>query len=158
MGAQARVESDAESLSVLISKASERRLGGLSYGGEVSPEETYQYLKQHAGLLVDVRTIPEWQSVGMPDISSTKGAFAPVSWKIAPNMVLNTEFANQIAETGIDKSTPIFFLCRSGGRSLDAAVTMTQAGYTCCFNVTGGFEGGSDNIGWKAANLPCKQG
>lgn len=158
MGAQACVESDAESLSLLVSRASERRLGGLSYGGEVSPEETYQYLKQQAGLLVDVRTIPEWQSVGMPDISSTRGAFAPISWKIAPNMALNTDFAKQLSEASIDKTTPIFFICRSGGRSLDAAVTMTQAGYMRCFNITGGFEGGADNIGWKAANLPCKQG
>ena len=70
-----------------------------------------------------------------------------------------------LAETSITKHTPMFFLCRSGGRSLDAAIAVAAEGYNYCFNITGGFEGDIDEKsqratihGWKYANLPWVQG
>lgn len=152
-------------LSELFSAASERKQGGLSYAGELTASEVYQLLSNMGGILVDVRTIPEWQFVGTPDVSNTKGQFAAISWKIYPQMTVNPDFAEQLASAGAHFETPLFFLCRTGGRSLDAAVAMTQAGYKLCYNITHGFEGDSDAQGqrgrvngWKASNLSWKQG
>jgi rhodanese-related sulfurtransferase len=58
----------------------------------------------------------------------------------------------------------LFFICRSGSRSLAAAKAMTAAGYRACHNVTEGFEGPLDDarhrgilLGWKAIGLPWQQ-
>jgi rhodanese-related sulfurtransferase len=57
------------------------------------------------------------------------------------------------------------FICRSGGRSHQAANAATQAGYPDCYNVLQGFEGDKDAAGhrntlggWRAAGLPWVQG
>jgi len=80
-------------------------------------------------------------------------------------MQVNSEFAPQVEKLeGIAKDTPLFFLCRSGGRSHDAAVEMAKHGYTQCYNIIDGFEGEPDATGhrgmtngWKQANLPWEQ-
>lgn len=137
----------------------------LAYAGEVTPRDAWDYLAAHGGLLVDVRTLPEWQFTGTPDINGTPANIATISWKIYPQFQTNPQFAGQLAEAGATPEMPLFFLCRSGGRSLDAAVAMTAAGYRYCFNITGGFEGEPDArghrgtaTGWKAAQLPWIQG
>jgi len=63
------------------------------------------------------------------------------------------------------RSDDLFFICRSGSRSLAAAKAMAAAGYRACHNVAGGFEGPLDDErhrgyaeGWKAAGLPWLQG
>ena len=116
--------------------------------------------------LVDVRTLPEWQFTGVADLSQTQGTLATISWKTYPGFfMLNPQFAAQLGRiAGITKDTPIFFICRTGGRSLDAAVAMTAAGYCHCFNITGGFEGEPDGEGHRgyarleSNQLPWKQG
>lgn len=49
-----------------------------------------------------------------------------------------------------DKTTPLFFICRSGGRSIKAAETAKSAGYSKVFNVDGG------TLAWQAMGLPMK--
>ncbi|MBY0408035.1 MAG: hypothetical protein K2Q01_10110 [Rickettsiales bacterium] len=148
----------------LYAQASANRLGGLDYAGEVSPEEAFAFVQANPALVVDVRTAPEWQFVGMPDLSSTKAKLALVSWRMYPDFSLNPRFAEDVVAAGALVDMPIFFLCRSGGRSLDAAAAMTAAGYSYCFNISGGFEGDPDGLahrgskdGWKARQLPWKQ-
>jgi rhodanese-related sulfurtransferase len=58
----------------------------------------------------------------------------------------------------------MLFLCRSGARSRAAAMALTAAGYTSCYNIAEGFEGNPDaerhrgtTGGWKAAGLPWAQ-
>ena len=42
---------------------------------EVSPQEAWKMLKEMRGTkLVDVRTVPEWLYVGLPEIEATEGA------------------------------------------------------------------------------------
>ena len=149
----------------LLSKVAEKRKG-LNYCGDVAPEDAYDFLKIHQGVIVDVRTPPEWQFVGVPDLAGTKGKLATVSWKNYPDFSPNTQFSYEMHTiSGVNKETPLLFICRSGGRSLDAALAMTQAGYRYCFNIEGGFEGEPDakghrgtGQGWKARQLPWKQG
>lgn len=153
-------------LARLLALASARKLGGLEYAGEVFSLDAYEFIKENVAVVVDVRTAPEWQFVGVPDLSETVSQLINLSWKTYPNFAPNQQFAEVlIAEENITKDTPIFFLCRSGGRSLDAAVAMTALGYKYCFNISGGFEGEPNEAGqrgtkncWKSANLPWGQG
>ena len=153
-------------LESLLAKASANLLGGLDYAGEVSPEDAFEFVKAHPAVVVDVRTLPEWQFVGVPELRGTQGTLATISWKLYPDFSSNVRFADELAALpGMGKDTPLLFLCRSGGRSLDAAVAMTALGYRYCFNISDGFEGDPDASahrgvakGWKAKHLPWKQG
>jgi rhodanese-related sulfurtransferase len=153
-------------LSALLQDACPHRVNNLPYAGEVTPSIAYEFLRHHGGLIVDVRTTPEWQFIGVPDLSATPGRLLTISWKTYPTYMINPQFAETLAaDEDVTLDTPLFFLCRSGGRSLDAAVAMTAEGYRYCFNVEGGFEGEPDatgqrgrSQGWKAAQLPWKQG
>ena len=71
--------------------------------------------------------------------------------------------ASELGALGVQLDDDLFFICRSGSRSLAAAKAMAAEGYRACHNVAGGFEGPLDNQrhrvgGWKAAGLPWLQG
>ena len=70
----------------------------------------------------------------------------------------------ELTKRGIGRDAPLYFICRSGNRSRNAAILATQAGYRTCFNVEFGFEGrlGPDRHrgtagSWKAEGLPWAQ-
>ena len=80
-------------------------------------------------------------------------------------MDVNASFVDAVIAAAPDKTQLIYFLCRSGARSNSAAMALTQAGYTACFNISEGFEGPHDQnrhrgstAGWKASGLPWVQG
>jgi rhodanese-related sulfurtransferase len=138
----------------------------LAYGGEVSPQQAWDVLKADKdAVLVDVRTPVEWTFAGEADLGSIGKEALKLSWKTFPSYTLNDQFAATLKSTGIKQDAPLFFICRTGGRSLDAACAMTAEGYTHCYNVTDGFEGPLDQArhrgtvaGWKASGLPWGQG
>lgn len=143
-----------------------RMTGDVSgYAGDLTPTEAWEMLSARAeAQLVDVRTLPEWQFIGLPNLSVLGKKPACLSWKFYPTMETNSEFTAQLQREIPDKSTPLLFLCRTGGRSLDAAVAATKAGYAECYNIAEGFEGKLDPqchrgtaSGWKASNLPWEQ-
>ena len=120
-------------------------------------------------VLIDVRTRSEWAFVGMPDLSGLGGKPILVEWQTFPDNRLNPAFVEQVAEQlaaiGADQSSELFFICRSGGRSLMAARAIAAQGYSNCHNVADGFEGPLDPdrqrgtvAGWKAEGLPWLQG
>lgn len=154
---------DNSALSTLLAEA--QKTGGLNYSGDISPQDAYRFASQNHAVIVDVRTIPEWQFVGVPNLADTPSKLLTLSWKIYPSFAQNPQFIDLLtADAAVTTDTPLFFICRSGGRSLDAAVACTQAGYRYCFNIAGGFEGEPDmsghrgvSQGWKAANLPWGQ-
>jgi rhodanese-related sulfurtransferase len=137
----------------------------LPYAGEVTPQEAWDMLVSLPdAVLVDVRTAPEWTFSGVPNLTSLGKDIIPLSWKIYPTYAPNEQFLAAL-KSEVAADAPVFFLCRTGGRSLDAAVAATQAGYAYAFNVTDGFDGPHDAAqrrgmvaGWKAAGLPWMQG
>ncbi|MEM8799780.1 MAG: rhodanese-like domain-containing protein [Pseudomonadota bacterium] len=139
---------------------------GGGYKGDVEPSEAYRAMQSDKeAQLVDVRTLPEWQFVGTPDLTDLGREAHLIAWQVYPSMGLNSGFVNAVKEVVSDPETPIFFLCRSGARSAAAAAAMTAAGYQNCFNIAGGFQGdvGADGHrgkqnGWQAAGLPWHQG
>ena len=136
------------------------------YAGDLSASEAWALLQgDREAQLVDVRSVPEWNFVGLPDLSSVGRDVLLVEWQSFPEMRVNLAFVADVEKkAAVSKDTPVLFLCRSGARSRSAAVAMTAAGYGRAYNIEGGFEGdldasrhrGSQN-GWKAAGLPWKQ-
>jgi rhodanese-related sulfurtransferase len=131
------------------------------YKGNVRPTEAYQRLRDNPNAwLIDVRTVPEWQFVGLPAVER----LVRISWQDYPAMQVNGDFVRQVEEAGVPKAAEVFFICRSGARSAAAAAALTQAGFANCYNVAEGFEGDKDEHGrrgsvggWKAAGLPWVQ-
>lgn len=132
---------------------------GLPYSGALLPQEAFALWKTLPGAqLVDVRTRAEWDWVGRIP------AAVEIEWLSYPDNRPNSGFVQQLQQK-IDTDAPVLFICRSGGRSHNAAMLATQAGYSNCYNVLEGFEGDRDPQGhrntvggWRAAGLPWVQG
>ena len=125
----------------------------LPYAGELTPQEAFEVLQQQDYVLVDVRSKAELDLVGR--ISNA----IHIEWAFYPGMVANTEFAKQL-QTQVDQATPIIFMCRTGGRSHNAAIVANGLGYKA-YNMLEGFEGDANAEkqrtlinGWKHAGLP----
>ncbi len=136
------------------------------YAGDVTPKKAWEMLAKEAdAVLIDVRTNAEWGFVGIPDLSELGKELVRVPWQQFPTMELNDDFAGQVTENGVKRSSPLLFICRSGQRSQSAALAMTAAGYGPCYKVSDGFEGPPDAerhrgtvAGWKVDGLPWRQG
>ena len=130
---------------------------------EISVHDAYQLLVEDpAAVLVDVRTPQEWNLVGIPVLDAIGKQARMVMWTAYGSGTPNPDFVEQ-ATGGLDPSTPLLFLCRSGVRSQRAAAAAVAAGFTTTYNVSEGFEGDLDadghrTTGWKHAGLPWRQG
>ncbi|HEY5607048.1 MAG TPA: rhodanese-like domain-containing protein [Alphaproteobacteria bacterium] len=141
-------------------------LSAHDYAGDIDARKAWEILeKDKKAVLVDVRTRPEWEFVGVPDLSRLDKELALVPWQVYPSMQVNSAFADEIKKAGVPGDATLLFICRSGARSKAAAIAMTQAGFRSCYNVAGGFEGPPDPErhrgrvdGWKALGLPWTQG
>ena len=139
------------------------------YAGDISARAAFDDLGKTPGaVLVDVRTAAEWVYVGVPALASIGKAPLLVEWDEFPSGALVPDFIGrltaEVEKLRLGKDAPLYFICRSGNRSRQAAVMATAAGFTRCFNVEFGFEGrlsperhrmtaGS----WKAEGLPWAQ-
>lgn len=143
--------------------------GSAGYAGDITVENAYKLLADdRKAVLVDVRTQPEWTFVGVPDLTAVDKAPIFQEWQAYPEMRVVTDFAPRLSaalETrAADRATPVLFLCRSGARSRAAALALTAAGWSRCYNIADGFEGVPDETrkrgvvgGWKARGLPWTQ-
>lgn len=122
------------------------------YAGDVSASEAWALLQeQPQAVLVDVRTPQEWQEIGVPELKEANKELFLVTWRTIAGPQAGAFFVDDMARLPIARDVPVLLICRSGGRSQAAAMALTAAGYSCCFNVAGGFEG---QQGWKATQLP----
>ena len=101
-----------------------------AYAGDITPADAWNMLASSDAILIDVRTQPEWVFSGTPNIKKLHKEVQTISWKFYPTMELNQQFIQQVSSVTPHYETPILFLCKTGGRSLDAAIAMTQEGYT----------------------------
>ena len=144
----------------ILQKARERaRQLDVSYSGALTPAEAHELWRNAPGAkLVDVRTRAEWDYVGrIPGAVEIEILTYPGN---RPNAAFVTELENKV-----EKTAPVLFICRSGGRSHNAAMLAQEAGYSDAYNVLEGFEGDRDSQGhrnttggWRAAGLPWTQG
>ena len=110
------------------------------YAGDISAAEAWEQLEADPkAQLVDVRTMAEWNFVGLPDLSSAgppgplrgmaglsrRAAAIPASWP-------------RPARRWATRHAPVLLLCRSGARSRAAAIALTAGGLPQAFNIAGG--------------------
>ncbi|MFC7735557.1 rhodanese-like domain-containing protein [Roseomonas sp. GCM10028921] len=132
---------------------------------DISAKDSYEALRSDPdAVLVDVRTDAEWNFVGIPDLAEAGKQPALVPWQLYPSMQVNGAFLEGLRRAGATPLSKIYFLCRSGARSLAAAQAAQAAGFPHSFNVADGFEGPVDaeghrgtQAGWKASGLPWRQ-
>ena len=131
----------------------------------VAPRKVWEMLQTDAtAQLVDVRTDVEWNFVGLTDLAAAGKQPVLIPWQVYPQMAVNPDFVAQAQQAGLASEQHIFFLCRTGVRSLAAAKAMQAAGFAHVYNIADGFEGPPDGdghrgqvAGWKASGLPWRQ-
>jgi len=104
--------------------------------------------------LLDVRTQEEWDNIGKPDGEKLgfKTHFVTIARSPDPNM--NKEFIEEVKKK-IDPNKQLLIICKAGGRSMMAAQLLSQEQIKC-INISDGFEGNGENLGWKQEGLPSK--
>ena len=144
---------------------------GVSYAGDMLSVDAYRLLESDAtSTLIDVRMQAEWAYVGVPDLSPLDRTALFLEWQRFPAMEVDARsvvrLSTMLGSGGLKRGAPLVFICicRSGARSLQAAIAMTGAGWAPCFNVSDGFEGPLDTWrhravggGWKAGGPPWAQ-
>ncbi|MDI1297602.1 rhodanese-like domain-containing protein [Methylotenera sp.] len=143
-------------LDAILQLAQKRAIdSSFPYAGALTPRETFELLQKNPEvMLVDVRTQAELELVGrVPNAMS-------IEWATYPGMVKNQDFAQQLADN-VDIKLTVIFMCRTGGRSHNAAVVAEQLGFDKAYNMLEGFEGEANELkqrtlinGWKHAGLP----
>jgi rhodanese-related sulfurtransferase len=130
---------------------------GLTFSGEVTPEQAWDLAQSGAAILVDVRSAEELRFVGHVPGS------VHVAWASGVSLTRNPRFVREL-ESKVGKDKPILLLCRSAKRSARAAEAAVKAGFRYAFNVLEGFEGELDEKGhrggqdgWRFRGLPWVQ-
>jgi rhodanese-related sulfurtransferase len=145
-----------ENFEQVLKEARHRALqNNLPYSGVLMPREAFEVIQHEpSAVLVDVRSKAELELVGrVPQAIH-------IEWAFYPGMVANPDFLTQL-QNQIDKNLTVIFICRTGGRSHNAAVLAKQLGYENAYNMAEGFEGEANQFkqrtminGWKHAGLP----
>ena len=133
----------------------------------VSPRQAWEMIQREPkSLFIDVRSHMEFLFIGHPT-----GAIH-IPWIDEPDWTVNPHFVRDIrqlllgglAHDGSGGNVPIFLICRSGKRSLEAGQLLIQEGFTKVYNVAEGFEGELDEHhhrstlgGWRYEGLPWEQ-
>ena len=104
--------------------------------------------------LLDVRTQEEWDDVGKPDgeMIGLKTHFITIIR--SPDPDANKEFIEEVKKV-IDPKKELLVMCKAGGRSMMASELLSQENINC-INVSDGFEGNGEDLGWKNEGLPSK--
>lgn len=103
--------------------------------------------------LIDTRSDLEWKITGVPDLSSINKETNLINW----GPVLDKHFFENYQKfllNSFNQEDSLFFICRSGSRSLMATQLAIELGFNNSFNIYAGFDNESDQ-NWKK-NLPVK--
>ena len=122
---------------------------------QLESKEVEDYIKNNPKtVLLDVRTEEEWGTDGKPDGEKMglKTHFLTIQFA---DKTFNESFIEEFKQLNIQKDTEILTMCMGGVRSQTAAELLTKENYKC-LNISDGFLGNSENMGWKKSNLPCK--
>ena len=115
----------------------------------ISAENCYSTIKENKdAYLVDVRTPYEWETFGRVDEDSFDAQYIELTL-INEEGIENINFLSQFNSNGISKNSEIYFICKSGARSMHAALILESNGYQNLYNVEDGFV-----MGWLPKGLP----
>ena len=104
--------------------------------------------------MLDVRTEEEWNTDGKPDGEKMglKTHFLTIQFA---DKSFNQNFVGDFKKLNIQKDNEILTMCMGGVRSQAAAELLAKENYKCV-NISDGFLGNPENVGWKNSDLPCK--
>ena len=123
---------------------------------QLASNKIKEYLKSQPNcVLLDVRTDEEWNLHGKPDGDKIGLKTHFLSIQIGDEGIFNENFIQEFKNLNINQDQEILTMCRSGNRSQIAAELLTKENYTCS-NISDGFLGNQENIGWKNCDLPCQ--
>lgn len=142
----------------------------------LTAKETYGLIKANPGevLFIDVRTVAEVEFAGWTPLVDAVIPYMANDFdewdekKKRYQKVINGDFPivfEELLESkGLNKNSPIIFMCRSGSRSAKAATLATKLGYTHAYTMVDGFEGDKAKEGahkghrtlngWKNSGVP----
>ena len=122
---------------------------------QLESKEVEDYIKNNSkSVLLDVRTEEEWGVDGKPDGEKIGLKTHYLTIKFADG-TFNEKFIEDFKKLNIEKDYEVLTMCMGGVRSQDAAELLTKEEYKCS-NISDGFLGNSQNIGWKKSGLPYK--
>ena len=122
---------------------------------QILSQDVEDYVKNNPkSVLLDVRTEEEWNSDGKPDGEKValKTHFLTIQFV---DKTFNQNFIEDFNKLNIKKDHEILAICMGGLRSQVATELLTKEGYNCV-NISDGFLGNSENVGWKNSGLPSK--
>ena len=105
-------------------------------------------------VLLDVRTNEEWEKIGKPEGEKIGLKTYFLSIQFGKERIFNENFVQEFKNLAINQDRNILIICRSGARSQFAGELLKKENYTC-INISDGFEGNQENVGWKRCGLPC---
>lgn len=104
----------------------------------ISPQEFYRQAEQgEMPELIDVRTPVEFQEVHS---------------KFAKNLPLDELDPHAFAQSREKPDSPLYVICRTGGRAAQACQKLQDAGWENVVNIEGG------TLAWEQAGLPVNRG
>lgn len=131
---------------------------------DVTPFVAADMVADEGAFILDVRTPQEWNWVGHPGQNNLgEGAYLDghvlnIAYEVYHEgyskgdvLIVNTQFVKDV-ERLLNKNAAIITMCRSGKRSENAAKALEAAGFTNVYNMLTGFEGRTDNKGYRTIN------
>ena len=122
---------------------------------QLASKDLEDYIKNNPkSVLLDVRTEEEWNTDGKPDGGKMglKTHFLTIQFV---DKTFNKNFIEEFKKLNIQKDNEILTMCMGGVRSQAAAELLIRENYKCV-NISDGFLGNPENMGWKNSGLPCK--
>lgn len=131
---------------------------------DVTPSGAADMVENDGAFILDVRTPQEWNWVGHPGINKIgegpylDGRVLNVAYEVYHEgysngdvLIVNTQFVKDVKNL-LDKETAVITMCRSGVRSVRAALALEEAGFKNVYNMLTGFEGSTDANGYRTVN------
>jgi rhodanese-related sulfurtransferase len=119
---------------------------------QITCEKIRDYLKNNPkSVLLDVRTQEEWDNIGKPD--GDKIGLKTYFLEIRRDAFF--DFVQEFKNLNISQDKEVLVICASGERSQITAELLSRENYKSV-NISDGFMGSEEGIGWKNCGLPCK--
>lgn len=112
----------------------------------VTPPAAAKLVADKQAILIDIRTLEEWQETGVAEGAHRLDMTDPL-------------FAAKLSRlVDGDRTRPIALICRTANRTRTVQAALMQGGWKTVINVEGGMIGNGADKGWIAHGLPVKRG
>ena len=118
---------------------------------QITCKEIKDYVKNNPkSVLLDVRTQEELDNIGKPD--GDKIGLKTYFLEIRRDDLF--DFVQEFKNLNINQDNEVLVICASGERSQITAELLSRENYKS-INISDGFMGSQEGIGWKNNGLPC---